>query len=306
MLFTLYAEEKSRMVSDDEGITTGLLSQDSYQTHKPKDIQELETLVSDFAQFHKCLVRCLARAVKLRQSTENLVEEMMATAKTFETECLSIFPSSEGIVQDCHITVRRLEKKDGIIEFCRDFHFNLIDPLKAHISQCEEIDGLLKRDKDSPAAIEWIRVLNTHKGDILDSIAQTLKCCERNFFASMQMMVEDTLPSKIQFRPMVEMVPQRLKDRMDLKIRPTPPATPVLDSVDAFSLAALVSQGFEEHDARNALTLFENDTQKALDFMVGCSSRPPPRKPTSVLQYEKNAELGNLRLSGNRTEYTFL
>ena len=47
------------------------------------------------------------------------------------------------------------------------------------------------------------------------------------------------------------------------------PAVPV----DPLSLSSLLSQGFDEGPARQALRKFKNDTQAALDFLIGGGAR---------------------------------
>merc|ERR1719284_1796369 len=150
---------------------------------------------------------------------------------------------------------------------------------------------------------EWLYILEEYKGDIMDSCLQTLKYLQYEFFATAAHAVSGTLPSRMEFRPMVEMTPEHLEAQVDMELQEAEeneedeqvvtdfsvrlieklakdnknkpgegldsskndgPALPV----DPLSLSSLLSQGFEEGPARRALRKHQNNTQAALDWLI--------------------------------------
>jgi len=146
---------------------------------------------------------------------------------------------------------------------------------------------------------EWLYILEDYRGDILDSTLQTLKYLQYEFFATSAHAVSQSLPSRMEFRPMVEMTPDHLEVQVELELQtnedsiiegseggpgaiadfslrliekkakedPEEHAVPAAP-VDPLSLSSLLSQGFEEGPARRALRLHNNDTQAAMDWLI--------------------------------------
>mmetsp|Transcript_61448 Transcript_61448/g.179628 ORF Transcript_61448/g.179628 Transcript_61448/m.179628 type:complete len:524 (+) Transcript_61448:54-1625(+) len=152
---------------------------------------------------------------------------------------------------------------------------------------------------------EWLYILEEYKGDILDSALQTLKYLQYEFFATSSHAISGVLPARMEFRPMVEMTPEHLEAQVEMELQEAEendedgsevvtdfsvrlieklakdnkskagegvdscageaPALPV----DPLSLSSLLSQGFEEGPARQALRKHQNNTQAALDWLVG-------------------------------------
>ena len=155
---------------------------------------------------------------------------------------------------------------------------------------------------------EWLYILEEYKGDILDSCLQTLKYLQYEFFATSAHSISGVLPVRMEFRPMVEMTPEHLEAQVEMALQEAEeqlndgaaspnvvtdfssrlieklakdnknkpaeglnsanddsPAVPV----DPLSLSSLLSQGFDEGPARQALRKFQNNTQAALDFLIG-------------------------------------
>ena len=146
-------------------------------------------------------------------------------------------------------------------------------------------------------------ILEEYKGDILDSCLQTLKYLQYEFFATSAHSISGVLPARMEFRPMVEMTPEHLEAQVEMALQEAeenPDEDVVTDfsarlieklakdnknkpgegldsaagegpavPVDPLSLSSLLSQGFEEGPARQALRKFKNDTQAALDFLIG-------------------------------------
>jgi len=146
---------------------------------------------------------------------------------------------------------------------------------------------------------EWLYILEEYRGDILDSTLQTLKYLEYEFFATSAHTISSSLPSKMEFRPMVEMTPEHLEAQVEMELKEseedgavassgaeviTDFSTRLIDKkvkeepsdadagpalpVDPLSLSSLLSQGFEEGPARRALRLHQNNTQAALDWLI--------------------------------------
>ncbi|CAE7438224.1 unnamed protein product [Symbiodinium sp. CCMP2456] len=177
---------------------------------------------------------------------------------------------------------------------------------------------------------EWLYIMEEYKGDILDSCLQTLKYLQYEFFATSAHSISGVLPARMEFRPMVEMTPEHLEAQVEMAIQEAEenPEEDVvtdfsarlieklakdnkkkpaegLDScadegpsvpVDPLSLSSLLSQGFEEGPARQALRKFKNDTQAALDFLIGggehAEEEPDEqvRMPTTVRRVQRLKE----------------
>ncbi|CAE7241318.1 unnamed protein product [Symbiodinium natans] len=177
---------------------------------------------------------------------------------------------------------------------------------------------------------EWLYIMEEYKGDILDSCLQTLKYLQYEFFATAAHSISGVLPARMEFRPMVEMTPEHLEAQVEMAIQEAEenPEEGVvtdfsarlidklakdnknkpgegLDScadegpsvpVDPLSLSSLLSQGFEEGPARQALRKFKNDTQAALDFLIGggehAEDEPEEqvRMPTTVRRVQRLKE----------------
>ncbi|PFH38592.1 UBA/TS-N domain-containing protein [Besnoitia besnoiti] len=65
---------------------------------------------------------------------------------------------------------------------------------------------------------EWLQMLEAYKCDIFDSALQTLKYLQYEFCASSAHAVARVLPSRMEFRPMVEMTPQLLLPQVELEL----------------------------------------------------------------------------------------
>lgn len=146
---------------------------------------------------------------------------------------------------------------------------------------------------------EWLYILEEYRGDILDSTLQTIKYLQYEFFATASHSVSSSLPSRMEFRPMVEMTPDHLEVQVEMELQenegmleegadggvgavadfslrliekkakeePDEHSAPALP-VDPLSLSSLLSQGFEEGPARRALRMHQNNTQAALDWLI--------------------------------------
>jgi len=147
---------------------------------------------------------------------------------------------------------------------------------------------------------EWLYILEEYRGDILDSTLQTLKYLEYEFFASSAHAISTSLPTRMEFRPMVEMTPEHLEAQVEMELQKNEdneaevagaPNTGIIDfsarlidkkvkeepadgdsgvslPVDPLSLSSLLSQGFEEGPARKALRKHQNNTQAAMDWLI--------------------------------------
>eukprot|EP00437_Effrenium_voratum_P000697 CAMPEP_0181429194 /NCGR_PEP_ID=MMETSP1110-20121109/17072_1 /TAXON_ID=174948 /ORGANISM="Symbiodinium sp., Strain CCMP421" /LENGTH=507 /DNA_ID=CAMNT_0023552451 /DNA_START=104 /DNA_END=1627 /DNA_ORIENTATION=+ len=176
---------------------------------------------------------------------------------------------------------------------------------------------------------EWLYILEEYKGDILDSCLQTLKYLQYEFFATSAHSISGVLPARMEFRPMVEMTPEHLEAQVEMalqeaeenqeddvvtdfsarlieklakdnKNKPGEGLDSAADDgpsvpVDPLSLSSLLSQGFDEGPARQALRKFKNDTQAALDFLIGGGAAEEEaeeavRMPTTVRRVQRLKE----------------
>lgn len=172
-------------------------------------------------------------------------------------------------------------------------------------------------------------ILEEYKGDILDSCLQTLKYLQYEFFATAAHSISGVLPARMEFRPMVEMTPEHLEAQVEMALQEAeenPDEEVVTDfsarlieklakdnknkpgegldsaagdgpavPVDPLSLSSLLSQGFDEGPARQALRKFRNDTQAALDFLIGGGGHEEEqeeavRMPTTVRRVQRLKE----------------
>ncbi|CAD7943044.1 unnamed protein product [Amoebophrya sp. A120] len=168
---------------------------------------------------------------------------------------------------------------------------------------------------------EWLYILDEYKGDILDSTIQTIKYLQYEFFASSAHALSGVLPKRMEFRPMVEMTPEHLENQVDIELQETDPneeqEEPITDfgiklitklerdgraveeepkvAVDPLSLSSLLSQGFDEADARRALRLHNNDTQSAMEWILNggktassaSDAQDGVRMPTTIRRIQK-------------------
>ncbi|CAD7973510.1 unnamed protein product [Amoebophrya sp. A25] len=165
---------------------------------------------------------------------------------------------------------------------------------------------------------EWLYILDEYKGDILDSTIQTIKYLQYEFFASSAHAISGVLPKRMEFRPMVEMTPEHLENQVDIELQEDDEdEEPITDfgvklitklekdgraveeepkvSVDPLSLSSLLSQGFDESDARRALRLHNNDTQAAMEWILNGATTGPAtqdvqdgvRMPTTIRRIQK-------------------
>mmetsp|Transcript_110891 Transcript_110891/g.298915 ORF Transcript_110891/g.298915 Transcript_110891/m.298915 type:complete len:251 (+) Transcript_110891:1-753(+) len=143
---------------------------------------------------------------------------------------------------------------------------------------------------------EWLYILEEHREDILDSSLQTLRYLQYEFFAQSAHALSHALPDQMDFRPMGDMDPELLRTRVcEIDASMVEGESIIADvtyskrlvqclahdpekdddvssiacAVDILSLSSLLAQGFEEGQARKALRLHDNNTQLALEWMLG-------------------------------------
>lgn len=166
---------------------------------------------------------------------------------------------------------------------------------------------------------EWLYILEEYRGDILDSTLQTVKYLQYEFFATSAHAISSVLPSRMEFRPMVEMTPEHLEAQVEVELQEAEEGGEEevvtdfsvrlieklakdnknkpgdgLDSghtdagppmpVDPLSLSSLLSQGFEEGPARRALRIHNNDTQAALDWLINGGTESSEAVKTAAVE----------------------
>eukprot|EP00435_Cladocopium_sp_Y103_P059032 s79_g21.t1 len=164
-------------------------------------------------------------------------------------------------------------------------------------------DSFTKIDR---RVFEWLYILEEYRGDILDSLLQTLKYLHYELFSSAAHSISAVLPAAMVFRPMVEMVPEQLEPQVqqELQMSGIVPSEDLTGTrsfshhlsekahkegsdadaaavVDLLSLSSLLSQA----PARRALRLHGNRTQEALDWLVKGQPNSQPegvRMPTTL------------------------
>lgn len=81
--------------------------------------------------------------------------------------------------------------------------------LKQSLSSFYEIDRPL---------FEWLYMLEEYKNDIYDSLLQTVKYLQYEFFAGCAHTVAHVLPKRMEFRPLVEMTPDQLEPQVQMEL----------------------------------------------------------------------------------------
>jgi hypothetical protein len=317
-----------------------------------------EGVVRNFNRFNECLIDALSRINRLTDAIESIGADISALSDCFLDKYRSAVPDEALIVSDCYKfreATNQVGRVDAphtaVAKYRRDLEYNVLGPLKSHLNNCRQIKGIIdvrnrkmielsaaeKRgdrevvrsvqldfDKVDRHLFDWLMILEEYRGDILDSLLQTMKYLEYEFFAQSAHAIANVLPKRMEFRPMVEMVPKQLEIQLGLdrvaeqetgasasdtiaesgasgyvgsgkrgisdyskllirKIESSsssstgeaernPSSSSVV--VDILSLSSLLAQGFEEGPARKALRECNNDTQSALDLLLGNRDTP--------------------------------
>lgn len=302
-------------------------------------------VVRDFETFSDCLSSIFSHVKRLSESLENVSGSLNALSTSILEQYKKSGPSESQIISDCY-KLRESSNQIGRVDaphsalakYRRDVEYNVLGPLRSHINNCSHIRNMIdirnRRMAEVAAAeregtatkelhdrfeeidkylFDWFMILEEHKGDIMDSLLQTLKYLEYEFFASSSHAIAAVLPARMEFRPMVEMTPKQLESQLnlerkartelsdvstDLSREDTPSgsrASPILGdystrlaqlhgssapsatphvAVDILSLSSLLAQGFEEGPARKALRECNNDTQSAMELLLNGFKQP--------------------------------
>jgi hypothetical protein len=292
-----------------------------------------EGIIRDFHAFHECLGTIQMRAKRLVRQIEAFCGNLNELSDTVLTQYRKTIHEDEKIISDCskfRESSNQITRSDAphscMAKLKRDMAYNVLGPVKSHLDRClqlrHSIDLRNRRLAELTAAersnspevsscksefdatdrelFEWLMIIREFKGDILDSLLQTLKYLEYEFFASSAHAIANCLPERMEFRPMVEMTPKQLeielkKDRAKMgyesssysgdyskrlaaSLDVSSPGEDNSEAVEAdvLSLSLLLAQGFEEGPARRALRRCNNVTQAAMEFLL-----KPAEKPTT-------------------------
>ncbi|CAE7463212.1 unnamed protein product [Symbiodinium natans] len=198
------------------------------------------------------------------------------------------------------------------VELCEAHALQDTD-LRRKLAKSEFQASKAQFERINRSVFEWLYTLEEHRDDILDSCLQTLKHLQYDFLASAAHSISDVLPERMAFRRMTEMMPEcleahvqnelqstqeslegetgeifalRLVERLarDGKERPgaAPESAPSAQPVDPLSLSSLLSHGFEEGPARRALRQTGNDTQAAMELLLGSEDGELVRQPVTA------------------------
>jgi hypothetical protein len=322
-------------------------------------------MVRQFNAFHDCLASIESRVNVLTNSFESLGAALDGLSNRLVEEYKSVVPGDSQIISDCYKfreSSNQIGRPDAphstFSKFKRDLDYNVRGPLRSHSNNSLQVRHLIelrnrqmaevaiaeregrddveevrkKFDATDQHLFEWFLILEEHKGDILDSLLQTLKYLEYEFFASSAHAIAAALPARIEFRPLVEMTPKQLESQLRIErsasdkrdnsvsVGPVsdysrklasislensgPESAPVV--VDILSLSSLLAQGFEEGPARKALRKSNNDTQAALDFLLNAGkpsvSTDEVRLPTTLKRIQRIKELKKRMQEKNKAE----
>jgi hypothetical protein len=306
-----------------------------------------EGMLREFNIFHNALSSILARVKRVSSALASFTDELDGLSVCISDQFKLAAPNEERIISDCY---KYRECTNGIArddaphstlsKFRRDLEYNILGPIRSHMSNCNHIHSLVDLRNRRLAELstaersgapteekrksfedldqhlfEWFMIIEEHKGDILDSLLQTVKYLEYEFFASSAHVIAAVLPARIEFRPMVEMTPKQLEAQLSLEKRAALQSTSETKmdytsklvqkidfpeksthvEVDILSLSSLMAQGFEEGPARKALRECNNDTQSALEYLLGHKKEEDTgvRIPTTLKRIERIKQLRN-------------
>ena len=320
-----------------------------------------EGVVRDFNAFSDCITAVYQRIARLTSALDSVSLELCSLSEQISESYKRTVQEDHMIVSDCYKfreAANQIGRVDAphssLAKFRRDLDYNIMVPLRSHLNNCRQLRNIidLRNRKlvelsaaerssgglDFPASLraefeevdqhlfDWFMILEEYKGDILDSLLQTIKYLEYEYFASSAHAVAAVLPARMEFRPMVEMTPKQLetqltvekkaREQLEHDVRESEsqqvsgvhtstnsrslsdyskrlidkaeavPAAPQVQ-VDILSLSSLLAQGFEEGPARKALRECNNDTQAALEFLLS-GGRKSASSPSST----NNTEAG--------------
>ena len=312
-------------------------------------------VVRNFNAFNECIEQLFGKINKLTVSLEAVATELSSVSTGVLDQYKKAVPEDHLIVSDCYKfreASNQIGREDAphssLAKYKRDLAYNVIGPLKNHLMNCRQIKNIIdlrnRKMMEVSAAVkrgelpetinhlreefdqvdthlfDWFMILEEYRGDILDSLLQTLKYLEYEFFASAAHAVAAVLPARMEFRPMVEMTPKQLELQLGIEKKAatelgeggsapqvetaegyvgsgmrgisdyskrliekmeSPTSASSSVPVDILSLSSLLAQGFDEGPARKALRECNNDTQAALDMLLNNTGVQSPDRSGS-------------------------
>lgn len=266
---------------------------------------------SIFADLSRSEDRFIAsESCKLRAATNQIVRDdapQSAIARLQRNIEFNAIKPIESHLANNEKLKKEFEKRRRRLQELRDA-YNMVDEcIRLELSttdyrfeMAENELEISKREfeKQDRHVFEWLYILEMYRSDILDSLLQTLKFLQYDFFSMSAHALSGILPGKMEFLPMAEMIPECLEAKVELELKSTQDveggfsarlisrlardskAASPSEPVDALSLSSLLMQGFDEGPARRALRLHRNDTQAALDWLVEGGADEVPRVPS--------------------------
>ena len=189
-----------------------------------------EGMLRSFSSFQKALEVLGSRIQALTGAVESVGVEVVLVSDAFLSEYRQVLEGENLIVSDCYKlreASNQLGRADAphssLSKFKRDLEYNVVQPLRAHLSNCRQIRNIVdlrnrkmhelaaasktdllggvtrlqsEFDKVDKHLFEWLFILEEYRGDILDSLLQTMKYLEYEFFASSAHAVAAVLPAR--------------------------------------------------------------------------------------------------------------
>jgi hypothetical protein len=210
-------------------------------------------VVRNFHSFFECLTSINSRVEKFTLSIEAFSTEVISLSEALLENYKSAVSQDTLIVSDCY-KMREASNQIGRLDaphsaaskFKRDLEYNVTTPLRSHLNNCRQIKNIIdlrnrklvelsaaerrgsSREADQLRSefdqvdqhlFDWFMILEEYRGDILDSLLQTLKYLEYEFFACSAHAIAAVLPARMEFRPMVEMTPKQLEHQLGIEKR---------------------------------------------------------------------------------------
>lgn len=223
-----------------------------------------EGVVGNFNSFFECLDSIYSKVGRLTCSLEAVSSELGNLSDSILESYKSAASQDALIISDCY-KMREASNQIGrsdaphsaISKYKRDLDYNVMTPLRSHLNNCRQIKNIIDlrnrklvelsaaerigTDSDQLRTefeqvdqhlFDWFMILEEYRGDIFDSLLQTLKYLEYEYFACSAHAIAAVLPARMEFRPMVEMTPKQLEHQLGIEKRAVTELSSLTDSYE--------------------------------------------------------------------------
>mmetsp|Transcript_49444 Transcript_49444/g.138454 ORF Transcript_49444/g.138454 Transcript_49444/m.138454 type:complete len:419 (-) Transcript_49444:64-1320(-) len=167
---------------------------------------------------------------RLKEATTRIIREDAtdsAIGKLRRNMAYNFEAPIKSHLENCEKLKAELEKRERRLEELRSAKQQVDECMRQGLDSTHKLSQIAENEfRASKKAFqevdrhifEWLYVLEAHRDDILDSSLQTLKFLQYEFFAMSAHAISGILPSRMEFRPMVDMDPECLKAQVELAL----------------------------------------------------------------------------------------